>query len=393
MPPWMNGIASAKRQVGVGREARDPGRGVEPGRVDREQEQREDDRGDERRRLPHRAQERAPRHLVDAVELVAQAGTASNSPARSPGLARPRPRACGRSSRGRRRRASARGAGDRRPARPSASSARTTSTRPPAAGVEANPGRPLLVLGPPTRSRSARGPRPGGRGRRGRRRGRADAGLADLGLERAGSPLGDDLAAVDDPDPVGEAVGLLEVLRGQKDGHALVVGQPLDLLPERAPALRVEPGRRLVEEQDPGPVDERQGEVEPPLHAARVAADLAIGRLGEPDALDQLVAARASLGLRDTLQRRLQPHVLARGQVHVERRLLQRRADHASGPCRPRWRRRSRRRARGPSGRRQQRRQHQHRGRLPGPVGPEEAVDLARARRGGRCRPPRAAPS
>ena len=57
------------------------------------------------------------------------------------------------------------------------------------------------------------------------------------------------------------------------------------------------PGRRLVEEQDPRVVHERQREVEPALHAARVAADLAVGGVGEADALEQLVAAAAALGL------------------------------------------------------------------------------------------------
>ena len=72
---------------------------------------------------------------------------------------------------------------------------------------------------------------------------------------------------VDDPHPVGEDVGLLEILGGQENGHSLVVGEARDLLPQRGPALRVEPGRGLVEEQDPGRVDERQGQVEPALHA------------------------------------------------------------------------------------------------------------------------------
>src|SRR5256885_10500127 len=38
--------------------------------------------------------------------------------------------------------------------------------------------------------------------------------------------LGDDVAVVDDPDAVGEDVGLLEVLRGQEDGHAFLLRQP-----------------------------------------------------------------------------------------------------------------------------------------------------------------------
>ena len=87
--------------------------------------------------------------------------------------------------------------------------------------------------------------------------------------------------------------------------------QARDLLPQRGAALRVEAGGRLVEEEDARPVDEREREVEPPLHAAGVAADLAVGGLGEADALEQLVGARPALGPRQALQRRLQAQVLA----------------------------------------------------------------------------------
>ena len=107
-------------------------------------------------------------------------------------------------------------------------------------------------------------------------------------------------------------VGLLEVLGGEEHGHALVVGQPRHLLPQRGPALRVKAGRRLVEEQDPRRVDQRQREVQPALHPARVAADPAVGRLGQPDALEQRVRALAPLGRRQALERGLE-HAGARG--------------------------------------------------------------------------------
>ena len=77
-------------------------------------------------------------------------------------------------------------------------------------------------------------------------------------------------------------------------------------------------------------MDERQREVEPAPHAARVAADLAVGGVGEADALDQLVAAAQRLGLRDPVHPGLQAHVLARGQELVERRLLEGDADRVA---------------------------------------------------------------
>jgi hypothetical protein len=135
---------------------------------------------------------------------------------------------------------------------------------------------------------------------------------------------------VDDPDAVGEHVGLLEVLRGEEDRDAVVAGQPRDLVPQGAAALHVEAGGRLVEEEDARVVDERQREVEPPPHAARVAADAPAGGLGEAHAREQLVAALPSLGSVEAVERPLKVHVLAAGEVRVEGDVLERRADRGA---------------------------------------------------------------
>ena len=149
-----------------------------------------------------------------------------------------------------------------------------------------------------------------------------DVGVADLGLERLRRPLGDDLAAVDDADVVGELVGLLQVLGGEEDRGALVVERP-HLLPDRLAADRVEAGGRLVEEEHAGFVDERGGEVESALHPAGVAADAAVGGGDEVDPLEQGVGAAPALGGREPLQGGLQADQLAAGHQRVERRLLQ----------------------------------------------------------------------
>ena len=120
--------------------------------------------------------------------------------------------------------------------------------------------------------------------------GDVEALAADLVLELVGGALGDHLAAVDHRDPVGEAVGLVEVLGGEQDGRA--GGDPLlDRLPEADPAARVEAGRRLVEEEHRRAGDERGGEVEPAAHPARVGADQALGGVGEFEVLEQLGGA------------------------------------------------------------------------------------------------------
>ena len=89
-----------------------------------------------------------------------------------------------------------------------------------------------------------------------------DADLHDGGaqarLELDGGALGDDPAVVDHHDGVGEAVGFLEVLGGQKHGGA--VGDELaDEGPQVAAAAQVQAGGRLIQEQHRGPVDEGGG--------------------------------------------------------------------------------------------------------------------------------------
>ena len=143
-------------------------------------------------------------------------------------------------------------------------------------------------------------------------------------------PFGDDASVVDDPDAVCEDVCLLEILRRQEDGDAVLAREPSDLVPERGAALDVEPGGRLVEEEDPRPVDERHREVEATLHAARVAAHLPVGGLGQADPLEQLVRTRGAHVAGQRLERRLQAEVLAARQQPIERGLLERCAD--AGP-------------------------------------------------------------
>ena len=71
---------------------------------------------------------------------------------------------------------------------------------------------------------------------------------AGLGLQLGRGAAGDHAAVVDDDDPVGELVGLVEVLRRQQQRDA-VGDEPSDHLPHAHSAGRIEAGRRLVEEQ------------------------------------------------------------------------------------------------------------------------------------------------
>ena len=209
--------------------------------------------------------------------------------------------------------------------------------------------------------------------------------VADALLEVVRRALGDDVPAVDDADAVGELLGLLEVLRREEDRRAVVVEQP-HLAPERGAARRVQARRRLVEEQDPGPVHERHREVQAPAHAAGVRPEPPVAGVDELDAREQVVPALARLGAAQAVERALQAQQLAAGHQRVERGLLERDADR---PADLRGLRDDVEAGddRAPGRRAQQRREDPHRRRLARAVGAEEPVDLAgRDLRGSRRR-------
>src|SRR3954452_25032421 len=104
-------------------------------------------------------------------------------------------------------------------------------------------------------------------------------------------------------DPIGELPGLLEVMGGQDDGGAASDQVP-DQLPDRAADLRVQPGGGLVEDDDPWPAEQRQGEVEPAPLAAGEAAHPDAGAGAEVDGGQRLGdRARPAEGARPGVQR------------------------------------------------------------------------------------------
>ena len=126
---------------------------------------------------------------------------------------------------------------------------------------------------------------------------------------------------VDHGDPVGEAVGLVEVLGGEQHGRA---GRDavLDRRPQGQPAARVEAGGRLVEEQHRRLRHQRGGEVEPAAHAAGVGAHDARAGLDQVEALEQLVGARARARPAQVVEAAHHLEVLLAGEVLVDRGVL-----------------------------------------------------------------------
>ena len=119
-------------------------------------------------------------------------------------------------------------------------------------------------------------------------------------------------------------------MRGQENGHALLVRQPLDLGPHLRPRLGIEPGRRLVEEEHPRAVHQPGGDVELALHPARVRAHQPVGCVLEAEPPEQLVCPRPSVAARHAVEIPLQQEVLAAGRFGVDPRLLPDDADHAA---------------------------------------------------------------
>ena len=122
-------------------------------------------------------------------------------------------------------------------------------------------------------------------------------------------------------DPVGELVGLVEVLGGQQHGAALA-DQLADGLPHLPAGARVEAGGRLVEEDQRRPGDQARGQVEPAAHAAGEVLDRLVRRLLEVELLEQPVRRTTRLGAADALQAGEEDEVLGGGEQLVDRGVL-----------------------------------------------------------------------
>ena len=133
--------------------------------------------------------------------------------------------------------------------------------------------------------------------------------------------LGDDLPLVHDDEAVAELLGLLHVVRRQEQCHALAL-EPVEPVPDDVARLRVQPGRRLVQQKHLRVVDERPGDRQPALHPARERLHAILGAIGELDELEQLVGPLAQHRAGKPEVAPVDDDVLAHGQLHVERVLL-----------------------------------------------------------------------
>ena len=200
---------------------------------------------------------------------------------------------------------------------------------------------------------------------------------ADARLHLGGRAPRNDPPLVDDGEVVGEAIGFLEILGREEDGDALLDAEPVHVAPDGLAADGVEAGRRFIQEEDAGSVDEGRGEIEAALHAAGIRADGAIGGVFEVDNGEQFVDALAAYNAAHAKETRLKREQFPAGLHVVETRLLESHADavphgacvgedvEAVDACVA-------------GGGTQQRGEHTNGGRLAGAVLPEETEDRSR---------------
>ena len=107
-----------------------------------------------------------------------------------------------------------------------------------------------------------------------------------------------DAAGLEQRDAIAHALHLIEQVRGQQHGDALVL-ELLDQVEELERRLRIEAGGRLVENGDLGALHHDLGKPEPLAHAAREGRDTLVGDVGEPHALERArrcAAVRSAAG-------------------------------------------------------------------------------------------------
>src|SRR5262245_25410523 len=140
---------------------------------------------------------------------------------------------------------------------------------------------------------------------------------------------GDDRALVHDGDAVADALRLLDVVRRVEDGRAFV-REVADDREQPVAGLRVDARGRLVEQKEPGRVDQRAGQIEAAQHPAGVRTGEVIRAPSEPHALEggpgRLLEPRA----RETVEPSEEADVGEARQLRVDAHGLRREAERAA---------------------------------------------------------------
>src|SRR5574338_634130 len=151
---------------------------------------------------------------------------------------------------------------------------------------------------------------------------------ADQRHQLAAGALGNDPPLVDDPDPLAEALGLLHVVGRVQDAQPLCA-ERLHAGQDRVARLRVDAHRRLVQDQQPGPMEQPDADVHPPLQPARKALRALPRPVGQTDDLQHLVHPLPQGRALHAVQAAEEAQVLACREVRVDGQVLRHVADGA----------------------------------------------------------------
>ncbi len=101
----------------------------------------------------------------------------------------------------------------------------------------------------------------------------------------------------------------------------------LHRLQDRVAGLGIDADGGLVEDEQLRLVEQADGDVEPPLHAARVLVCPLVGAVGETHDLEHLICSGRHFCPRQAVERTEEPQVLATGEVGVDGEILRNQPD------------------------------------------------------------------
>ncbi len=107
---------------------------------------------------------------------------------------------------------------------------------------------------------------------------------------------------IEEDDPVAELGDLIHVVRREDDGNPLLVATAPDEGADLDGDIRVEGGRRLVQQRDPRPGEERLGQHHPRGLTGREPLDLPTAQVPDPKLCQQLLDSRAPLAALEPVQ-------------------------------------------------------------------------------------------
>ena len=110
-------------------------------------------------------------------------------------------------------------------------------------------------------------------------------------LEVVDAAAGEQLAGAQDHDVVADELDVGQEVAGEEQAHAFLVGEAAGHGEQFVAALGVHAVGRLVEDEEPGVVDDGGGELQALLHAGGIGFGLAVAGLAEADVVEHFVGA------------------------------------------------------------------------------------------------------